>query len=188
MYDDYHSQGYVPLAINLWENMETVVKPKARTYAYQFLRDAGPVWTLYNISGQIPLNYVIDTAGVVMYGAVGFDETVIRAYIEYGLPPVGVGERTNDRLVNDVRALPNPAAGPTAVRFTLARSGTVALRVFSASGQPVRTLANRRMGAGATTIAWDLRNDAGQRVADGLYFYELTAGNTVEHVKVSVLR
>lgn len=86
IYDDYASQGYVALAINLWEDMETVVKPKAGTYTYQFLRDGGAVWNVYKQNSLIPLNYVIDPNGVVRYWEEGFSESTIRQVIQQWLP------------------------------------------------------------------------------------------------------
>ena len=71
MYDDYKPRGFVALAINLWQSMD-IVKQYARQYRYFFFRDGGAAWNLYNINNGIPLNYVVDTAGIVRYGSTGF--------------------------------------------------------------------------------------------------------------------
>lgn len=85
MYNDYEALGFVPLAINLNENINTV-KYYARQYTYPFLRDAGSVWNVYRMNGYIPLNYVIDPNGIVRYAAEGFNEAAIRQTIETWLP------------------------------------------------------------------------------------------------------
>jgi hypothetical protein len=187
MYNDYGAQGFEPLAINLGENMNTV-KVYARAYGFQFLRDPGTVWGLYNINNYIPLNYVIDTAGVVLYGATGFNESVIRAYIEASLPPTGISEGNAEKPLSLVSVSPSPANRPTTISFSLPRSGNVAVRIYSSSGNLVRTVLDRTLNAGTSSVMWDLRDNAGSRVADGMYFYEVTAGNASVRGKVSVLK
>jgi len=44
------------------------------------------------------------------------------------------------------------------------------------------------MAAGANTVSWNLRDDAGRQVGSGLYLYELATGSQVAHAKVSVLK
>lgn len=64
-----------------------------------------------------------------------------------------------------VVAVPNPVRGPS-VTFVEAADDTW-IRVFDLQGQLVRELRGA-LGGGLT---WDLRNDAGQQVASGVYVY-----------------
>jgi hypothetical protein len=86
MYDDYREHGFVALSINLGEDMETVVKPYARQNTNPFLRDNNSVWPVYTQNNAIPLNYVIDTAGVIRFLQEGFNEATIKATIQQYLP------------------------------------------------------------------------------------------------------
>ncbi len=86
MYDEYGSHGFTPLAVNLGENMETVVKLYARQVTFPHLRDGGSVWGTYRQNGYIPLNYIVDSSGVILYIAEGFNETVVRNIILQNLP------------------------------------------------------------------------------------------------------
>jgi len=86
MYNDYHEHGFVALSINLGEDMETVVKPYARQNTNPFLRDPGTVWPVYTQNNAIPLNYVVDTAGVIRFLEEGFSEATIKATIQQYLP------------------------------------------------------------------------------------------------------
>lgn len=187
MYDDYGADRYMPMCINLWQNMESVVKYYARMYTFPFFRDGGSAWGIYNINNGIPVNYVIDTAGVVLYGTTGFSESVVRAYIESSLPPVGVADQTA-RPVRSFTTGTNPVAHPTLIQFELGRPGAASLRIYSSAGKLVRTLFDGKADAGVTNLRWDLRADDGTSVANGRYFYELTAGGTTEHAQVTVLR
>ena len=70
---------------------------------------------------------------------------------------------------------PNPFNPSTAIRFDLAASGPVALRIFDAGGRLVRTLVDGPRAAGAQSAVWDGRNDSAAPVASGVYFYRLEA-------------
>lgn len=180
MWQDYGALGYQPMCINLWQDMNTVVKVYARMYSQLFLRDPGTVWPLYNISGSIPLNYVIDTAGIVVYEAVGFNEPAIRAVIEANLPMPGINEGTIGQALRITGVEPNPTRGPVTIRFTPSPSGVVTARIYSVSGQLVRIL----KGAGQTGVTWNLRDNAGQRVANGVYVCQFNNAR----VRISILR
>jgi hypothetical protein len=186
MYDDYGGQGFTPFAINLWQDMNSVVKYYARQYTYPFLRDAGSAWGLYNRNNSIPLNYVVDTAGIVVGGMVGFSESTIRGWVEPYL--TGVEETPVVSPIEFSAIGANPVVGHSAVRFNLPKAANVSLRVYSTSGALVRTLASGQMPAGANTVNWNLQDNAGRPVGNGLYLYELAAGSQVAHAKVSVLK
>ena len=75
--------------------------------------------------------------------------------------------------------VPNPFNPATTLRFDLARAGTVDLCVYDAAGRRVRTLVREHLDAGlGHAIAWDGRDDAGQRVPSGVYFCRLVTADT----------
>lgn len=65
---------------------------------------------------------------------------------------------------------PNPVVDQCALRFTLTAGGRVRAQVWDAAGRLVRRLADGWRPAGAQSIAWDGRDEAGVRVAPGAYF------------------
>ncbi|MEJ2722611.1 MAG: FlgD immunoglobulin-like domain containing protein, partial [bacterium] len=71
---------------------------------------------------------------------------------------------------------PNPFNPTTSIEFSLDRGGHVSLQIFDISGRLVRTVADESMGAGNHTKEWNGRNNSGEPVASGIYFYRLTAG------------
>ena len=81
---------------------------------------------------------------------------------------------------------PNPFNPSTRIEFDLANTGRVRLDVFSVDGRRVATLINGRLNAGHHSIAWDGRNDAGELVPSGTYFYQLVAGD-LRQVRKAVL-
>ncbi len=77
---------------------------------------------------------------------------------------------------------PNPFNPETWIPYQLAKPAAVTLRIYAANGVPVRTLDLDYRPAGVYQIRsraayWDGKNDVGERVASGVYFYTLTAGN-----------
>ena len=84
--------------------------------------------------------------------------------------------------------VPNPTASGAAVAFDLPKDSHVALRVFDAGGRVVATLVNTQMQAGAHRIVWAGTNSQGGRVATGLYFCRMDAGEFTETRKVIIAR
>jgi hypothetical protein len=83
---------------------------------------------------------------------------------------------------------PNPFNPLTRIGFSVERSGPVTLRVYDIGGRLVRTLVDRTLPAGAHAEVWDGRDDAGSRVASGIYFYRLDAGSRSMTKKAVLLR
>ncbi|MCK4426879.1 MAG: T9SS type A sorting domain-containing protein [candidate division Zixibacteria bacterium] len=72
---------------------------------------------------------------------------------------------------------PNPFNQSTKIEFTLARSGFVSLNIYDILGRKVRTLVSEHVSSGYKSVLWDGRNDAGNDVASGIYFYQLKVEN-----------
>ena len=76
---------------------------------------------------------------------------------------------------------PNPFNPETWIPYQLAMSGDVNITIYDARGIVVRRLELGHQPAGDYTnrsraVYWDGRNDSGEQVASGVYFYTLTAG------------
>lgn len=78
---------------------------------------------------------------------------------------------------------PNPFNPETSISFDLIENGLVTLSVYNPVGQQVATLVNGSMSAGRHTVQF---NAAG--LPSGLYFYRLTAGETVMQKKMLLLK
>jgi len=182
-----YGDSYVALGIGLAQSM-SILKQYATNYpGVVILNDASmTVWNKYNISGSIPLNYVVDPDDTVRYGTVGFYEAAERAIIERYL--TGVEETPAVQPMEFSAVGANPVVGRSAVRFNLPKAANVTLRVYSMSGALVRTLVAGQMPAGANTVNWNLQDNAGKQVGNGLYLYELNTGSQVAHAKVSVFK
>ena len=77
---------------------------------------------------------------------------------------------------------PNPFNPETWIPYHLAQPAEVTLTIYSASGTAVRTLVLGHQAAGVyqsreRAAYWDGKNDTGEPVASGIYFYTFTAEN-----------
>ncbi|MYA72623.1 T9SS type A sorting domain-containing protein [Candidatus Poribacteria bacterium] len=76
---------------------------------------------------------------------------------------------------------PNPFNPETWIPCQLAEAADVTMTLYAVDGRLVRMLALRYQPAGvyhsrARAAYWDGRNEFGESVASGVYFYTLTAG------------
>lgn len=53
---------------------------------------------------------------------------------------------------------------------------------------PLWATMNERKERGAYKVVWDGRNDAGQTVASGVYFYKIAAGSFIDTKKMTILK
>ncbi|MGM0705772.1 MAG: FlgD immunoglobulin-like domain containing protein, partial [Bacteroidota bacterium] len=83
---------------------------------------------------------------------------------------------------------PNPLRNETTIEYELAEPGEATIEIYNVLGQRVRRLVNREHEAGPHTMRWDGRNDAGQRVASGTYFYRMKAGDVSTARQMTVIR
>jgi hypothetical protein len=73
-------------------------------------------------------------------------------------------------------ATPNPFNPATVIRYKVPEGGgQVTIQIYDTSGKLVRTLVNERQVSGQKKVTWHGRNDQGQSVATGVYFYRMTA-------------
>jgi hypothetical protein len=70
---------------------------------------------------------------------------------------------------------PSPFDDLTTVRFGVAVSGKVTLRVYDLCGRVVRTLVDNVLHAGPHVATWDGTTDRGTRAASGVYFIKMDA-------------
>lgn len=83
---------------------------------------------------------------------------------------------------------PNPFNGVTNIRYHLSQGAPVAIRIYNLMGQLVKTLVEECHPSGEHQAIWDATDDQGKRVASGVYFCRLVAGDFRETRKMVLLR
>ncbi len=83
---------------------------------------------------------------------------------------------------------PNPFNPRTTIRFDLPRTTDVSLRIYDVSGRLVCTLVDEVLQAASHSVAWDGQDDSGRRVASGVYYYRLNAGENSTTQKMMLVK
>ncbi len=83
---------------------------------------------------------------------------------------------------------PNPFNPRTTIRFSLAQAGLARLVIYDVGGRKARTLADGLLSAGPHSLVWDGTDDLGRRVASGVYWSRLTAGDYSSNRRMVVLK
>ena len=88
---------------------------------------------------------------------------------------------------------PNPFNPETWIPYRLAEDAFVTLTIYDLSGRVVRTLDVGHQVAAvyesrSKAVYWDGRNEVGERVASGVYFYHLSAGDFSATRKMLILK
>jgi len=82
---------------------------------------------------------------------------------------------------------PNPFNPNTTIEYELAKPSQVELTIFNNLGQKVKTLIQKQQSAGSHKLTWDGKNQAGQPVPSGIYFYRLKTEEGIMASKKMVL-
>ena len=88
---------------------------------------------------------------------------------------------------------PNPFNPETWIPYQLSKAADVSVMIYAADGNVVRTLALGHQKAGmyknrSQAAYWDGKNELGESVASGLYFYTLTAGDFTATRRMLILK
>jgi hypothetical protein len=84
--------------------------------------------------------------------------------------------------------VPNPFGMATEIRYDLPARCEVSLAIYDVMGRKIRVLADAVQPPGYKTALWDGRNDDGEEVPGGIYFYRLAAGDYVGTKKLALLK
>ncbi|MBN2170408.1 MAG: T9SS type A sorting domain-containing protein [Candidatus Krumholzibacteriota bacterium] len=101
--------------------------------------------------------------------------------------PVGVDEPAP--AVNALyQNYPNPFNPTTEIRFSVEAEGLVRIELFDVGGERVRRLMSERKAPGQHVVVWDGRDDAGQRLASGVYLYRIEQGSFTATRKLVMIK
>lgn len=168
---------------------------------------------LITLETSVPIGIAVDEAGKKLYwtdthGRIrranldGTDiEDVITGLIEpghliFGIPVTEVPAAPEIFRPPATRLLanyPNPFNPETWIPYQLANPTEVSLSIHAADGKLVRTLALGYQAAGvyqskSRAAYWDGRNEIGEHVASGLYFYTITTDDFTATRKMLILK
>lgn len=115
------------------------------------------------------------------YGAGGNDVSLIRLASETTTAVAALHTGPDQYRLS--QNYPNPFNPVTTIRFELPQAELVTLRIFDTRGREVATLVNEKMPVGEHRVNFD-----GRRLASGIYFYQLRAGEFVQRRKLALVK
>ena len=143
---------------------------------------------------QMPVghSWIVTTVGFSPNGrklaSGSWDGTVVLCELdsstELGVKPLTIRTTTLGRIKRTalLQNYPNPFNPETWIPYQLADDADVTLSIYDQNGHIVRTLDIGHQKSGgyrdrASAAYWDGRNQNGERVANGTYYYQLNAGD-----------
>ena len=83
---------------------------------------------------------------------------------------------------------PNPFNPITTIEFTLLHDAHLELTIYDARGRTVKNLINEKRFSGKSSIQWNAKDNHGQTVPSGIYFFEINAGDFKKTNKMIFLK
>jgi len=90
---------------------------------------------------------------------------------------------------------PNPFNPTTTIpfrvrslEFGVGRPNPTSLVIYNILGQKIRCLLDENLNPGLYQVTWEGKNDGGEKVPSGVYFYQLRSGNISKTRKMVLLR
>jgi len=151
-------------------------------------------WTLYKVIAQAPE----EAAGVSMRAR--FNSAVVGKvwYDDFSVQKVNMVISAIEPATNNLALTPsefelgnnypNPFNPETIFEYRVPVSGRVHIAIFNVLGQKVRTLVDQDQVAGVHHVMWDGKDNAGNRLATGMYFYQLRGDNALITKKMTMIK
>ncbi|MBI1922682.1 hypothetical protein HYR99_00380, partial [Candidatus Poribacteria bacterium] len=163
-----------------------------------FVQDDGVRYAV--VFADVNRRSVVEAGDVLEVGIDGVDgrvhytvtpEDLRRAFARIDIDPQFLWPAQTVLLQN----YPNPFNPETWMPYQLASDATVQMTIYDTRGALVRRLALGHQRAGyyqerSRAAHWDGRNETGERVSSGVYFYQLKAGDVrrIEPVEITATR
>jgi flagellar hook assembly protein FlgD len=83
---------------------------------------------------------------------------------------------------------PNPFNSDTIIQFNIPNSDEVTLSIYDVMGQRICTLVDDNLIAGNYSVSWNGKNDIGNSLPSGIYFYRIETGNYADVKRMILLK
>jgi len=91
--------------------------------------------------------------------------------------------RSDDKLLTNVQVFPNPVIDQVNVKYSVARTAFVNVKIMDVLGNDVATLFSQRVESGDQTIQYNTNN----KLSRGFYFLRIVVGTEAVNKRISVL-
>lgn len=128
-------------------------------------------------SSRLPIRnaaviYVVESDTTIKYYAETDNAGVYKIDIPTSVEPL---EHSLPSSFELAQSYPNPFSNSTNIEYSLNKQSAVQMTVYDILGRLVRKFDVRQQAVGHHNVLWDGRNNFGQKVPTGVYFYRLNA-------------
>lgn len=178
--------GNVTVAFNTWDGTQPGIDG---TFQDNYSKGPGPWYTAPDSLGAevtvyFALNVGVWAGGISRSFEVGVDELSFKG-------PEGSRVAARAIIANQFELhqnYPNPFNSLTQIQYSLPSEANVTINVYDLLGHVVTTLVDQRQLAGEYAIQWDGRDEHDNAVSNGVYIYQLQAGNYAQTRKMILLK
>ena len=83
---------------------------------------------------------------------------------------------------------PNPFNPETTIKYQIPNNSQVYLSIYNVIGQEVRVLINQELSAGYHSVVWDGRDNHGNLVTSGVYYFRIKADSYTDLKKMIFMK
>ena len=83
---------------------------------------------------------------------------------------------------------PNPFNPETRISYRLSETGFTTLTIHDQLGRTIKTLVAQHQSSGDHAVVWNGKDESGNTVSSGIYFYSLNSGKSVQSKKMVLLK
>ena len=76
----------------------------------------------------------------------------------------------------------------TNIEFVIPEPARVKVEIYNILGEKIVTLVDEKLSAGYKIVEWDGKDNQGNEVSTGIYFYKLKAGDFTQTKKMVLLK
>jgi Leucine-rich repeat (LRR) protein len=106
-----------------------------------------------------------------------------------GTPIVSVETETNFIKEFSLKQnFPNPFNPVTTIRYDLPKAVKVKISIYNMRGQKIKVLENKIHQSGSYKVQWNGKDEHGNPMSSGLYMCRIQAGETVQSIKLMLIR
>ncbi len=153
-----------------------------------YTNDLGATWGMVETPAETDDDYF--TSGVFLNDEFGYVFTYNGQVLRFQDMVTDVKDETvkQPQQYRLSQNYPNPFNPTTTINFEIPRNEHVKLTIYDMLGHEVVSLVDQNLNSGQYNIQWNGINKHGQRVATGVYLYQLRTDHTVKTRKMTFIK
>jgi hypothetical protein len=159
-----------------YTNGQTLFQLDDASYSYNFIG-------AFDVDGDGKIEMVVDR-GIL---STALTETLVYA--------TNGSATSQSHYINDIPSTfqlkqnyPNPCNPTTKIEYQLSKPSNVKINIYDSVGKLVKELINEQSNSGNYSAVWNGKDNYGNTVASGTYFYQIQAGDFVQAKKMILLK